>query len=413
MVIPKPSTITLTTQLPNCQLELLNVGKYLQIDETIVGIKYNYANFSVLKGHYSTALHKKAKLKKDTQINKRLFYNQVSLVMCINGHNVNVKLFNNGSIHVTGCKREDEGIEVAWVLYSKLCLLKETKRGILLTKDTYGVLLDVDNLVYTYSQKKVIGYKTKPHEFVINRHHATIDHKTGMFLTTKEQKERKRYLYNFDGDQIGYTQIELLNNRNKYYKKYTSIVKCPGQTDLIYFRDIVLVGKNTYVIESDSVEPRVTNVDSVEDILEIDYRCCPFVDPNYTCDRDQIKVDIHCINVHFNIGYTINRQRLSDELSNKMYLCKYKPECYTGVKLVFKMPCFICCCSSKCTCTNVTFLIFQTGNVIGTGFRSQSQIEVAVKHFTSLLEMLHDHIILKDALAKAPDQEKCDPEIEI
>ena len=35
----KISTITLSTHLPNCQLNLTNIGKYLDIDDEIIGLK--------------------------------------------------------------------------------------------------------------------------------------------------------------------------------------------------------------------------------------------------------------------------------------------------------------------------------------------------------------------------------------
>ena len=41
---PKISTITISTQLPHCQLNLTNIGKYLSIDDDIIGIKYKSQN---------------------------------------------------------------------------------------------------------------------------------------------------------------------------------------------------------------------------------------------------------------------------------------------------------------------------------------------------------------------------------
>ena len=52
----------------------------------------------------------------------------------------------------------------------------------------------------------------------------------------------------------------------------------------------------------------------------------------------------------------------------------------------------ICVCSDKCTCTNITFLIFQSGNVIATGFKSQEQITLAVQDFLSLCDKFKKNI---------------------
>lgn len=87
----KVATITLTTRLPDCELHLINIGKYLEIDDEILGIKYNYAKMSIIKGKYLTTIYKKCKTKKECKINKVLFYNQVSMIVNNSGNSVNVK----------------------------------------------------------------------------------------------------------------------------------------------------------------------------------------------------------------------------------------------------------------------------------------------------------------------------------
>ena len=131
----KISTITLSTKLPDCQLNLTNVGKYLDIDDEIIGIKYNYADLSIMKGKYSTTIYKKAKVKDAEKIKKTLFYNQISIILNNSGNNVNVKLFGNGSLHLTGCKSIVEGYAVTRKIYDKLQTLVRSKDTILLTKD--------------------------------------------------------------------------------------------------------------------------------------------------------------------------------------------------------------------------------------------------------------------------------------
>lgn len=123
----KISTITLSTKLPDCQINLTNIGKYLDIDDEIVGIKFNYADLSIMKGKYSTTIYKKAKVKDAEKINKALFYNQISIILNNSGNNVNVKLFGNGSLHLTGCKSIDEGTIVTRKIYDKLQTLVKKK----------------------------------------------------------------------------------------------------------------------------------------------------------------------------------------------------------------------------------------------------------------------------------------------
>ena len=108
------------------------------------------------------------------------------------------------------------------------------------------------------------------------------------------------------------------------------------------------------------------------------------------------------MNVYFTIDYKINRQRFYERLIDMNYICKYKPESYSGIKMLYKIPLQektnlkpgLCPCTNKCTCINVTFLIFQSGNVIATGFKTNEQIQVVTDNF---LKLCHD---VKDSIKK-------------
>jgi len=388
----KISTITLSTRLPNCQLNLTNVGKYLDIDDEIIGIKYNYADLSIMKGKYSTTIYKKAKVKDVEKINKKLFYNQVTIILKHNDHCVNVKLFGNGSLHLTGCKSVNDGTLITKRVYEKLKELSNKTLPILLTKDINNVLVDRDKLVYSYTNHQVIGYyKTTDKKYIIHNKEFVMDHKTKMFIGDKMETKRRKFIYNFDGDYIGFSKIELLKNRNKFYKKNTNI-HYDITNGLIYHNNDNIIGKIIY----DIVDTKITNVESLSDIVEIDYNCNPFIidpqiDTNTPFDKTNIDLNVNCMNIYFNLDYKINRQRLYDKIIESNYICKYKPESYSGIKMIYKIPFQnhlenrgICTCSDKCTCTNITFLIFQSGNIIATGFKSNEQITLAVQDFLYL-----------------------------
>ena len=431
---PKISTITISTQLPYCQLNLTNIGKYLSIDDQIIGIKYNYADLSIMKGKYSTSIYKKAKHKNIDKIKKTLFYNQITIILNNNGNNVNVKLFGNGSLHLTGCKSEDEGVDITKTIYYKLKSIIDKKDVILLTKDENGVLIDKDKLVYSYNSYNIIGYKKDNSKYIINKKEYIIDHKTKMFISTKIEKKRQRSIINFKGENIGFSKIELFKNRNKFYKKNINIYIDPTN-NFIYYNNTILIGKIDYNIDKD----KIIDIDNTQDVLEIEYSCNPF---NWACNDNKDKLDklikegtlpsndiitlpsndvtgtlpcsfkkkidfnINCINVYFTIDYEINRQRLYEQLVKLNYICKYNPESYSGIKLIYKINLNeqksgnvvrrqgtsnddgvrrqgtgTCICSDKCTCTNITFLIFQTGNIITMGFKKTEQIKEIIDHF--------------------------------
>jgi len=397
----KISTITLSTKLQNCQLNLTNIGKYLDIDNDIIGIKYNYAGFSIMKGKYSTTIYKKAKTKDVNKINQKLFYNQISIIVNNNGNNVNVKLFGNGSLHLTGCKAICEGRIVTRKIYDKLKTLIDKKDIILLTKDMNGVLLDKDKLVYSYSSNQIIGYckDMEMKGYIIHNKDYIIDNKTNQFITEKMETQRRHFISNFDGECIGYTKIELMKNRHKFYKRNNNIY-FDSDNGLIYYNNESIIGKVAYYINKENI------IDTLQfnDIMEIDYDCNPFTNKKQeifeTLEDDQIDLNVNCMNVYFNINYTINRQRFYERLISMNFICKYKPESYSGIKIVYKIPLYktkckssgICPCTSKCTCINITFLVFQSGNVIATGFKNLEQVDEITQEFYKICELVKKDI---------------------
>lgn len=435
----KIATITMSTQLPNCILNLTNIGKYLPIDNEIIGIKYNFGNINVMKGTYSTTIYKKSKIKNPDKINTQLFYNQISIIYNYNGNNVNVKLFKNGSLHLTGCKTIESGVKITKGIYKKLDNIRMMTDKILLTKDINGVLLDKDNLVYSYSTgNQIIGYyqsfgnenNTKS-VYVINKKEYNIDNKTGMFISVKSEIQRRRSLCNFDGEEIGFCKIELLKNKKKFYKNNNNIYY-DFDNNLIYYDNNIIIGKIIYELNSDNPDNiksnnLITDLNLHEDVIEIDYMCNPFVNPNYSPNYPSLKntdldtldtntlnkileLNVNCMNVYFNITFTINRQRFYETLIKKNYMCKYRPESYSGVKLIYKFPIygnqlggiegidFQCNCNNKCTCNNITFLIFQSGNVIATGFKTNEQVTLITNHFLDLCNKLKPIIKTKEHL---------------
>lgn len=397
----KISTITLSTKLHDCQLNLTNIGKYLDIDNDIIGIKYNYAGLSIMKGKYSTTIYKKAKTKDVNKINQKLFYNQISIIVNNNGNNVNVKLFGNGSLHLTGCKAICEGRIVTRKIYDKLKTLIDKKDIILLTKDINGVLLDKDKLVYSYSSNQIIGYckDMEMKGYIIHNKDYIIDNKTNQFITEKMETQRRHFISNFNGECIGYTKIELMKNRHKFYKRNNNIF-FDSDNGLIYYNNESIIGKVSYYIDKENI------IDTLQfnDIMEIDYDCNPFTNKKQeifeTLEDHQIDLNVNCMNVYFNINYTINRQRFYERLISMNFICKYKPESYSGIKIVYKIPLYktkckssgICPCTNKCTCINITFLVFQSGNVIATGFKNLEQVDEITQEFYKICELVKKDI---------------------
>ena len=407
------STITMSLQIPNCKLNLINIGKYLQIDDNILGIKYNYGKSSILKGKYLTSIYNRSKAKNQNKVNKTLFYNQVSIIVKLSLDKIiNVKLFGNGSLHLTGIKHPSDGKAIINLIYDKLLKLRNQFDVILLTKDINNVYLDNENNIYTTNSKNrsIIGFKYND-IYNINKKDYTIDSNTGLFISTKYENKRTRTFLNLNGEKIGTSRIELLKNKSKLYKNNSNI-HFDYQNGFIYYDGD---GKSNII---GKIINEITTQSSLEEnndysIIEYKYDCNPFLQSSiiYSINEfskltdETLQSDINCINIYFKLDFELNRQRLFKELLKLSYITEYKPEKYSGVKLRYKISktkklgaLGICTCTNKCTCNHITFVIFQSGNIIASGFKSINNINDIVNDFNNLIMSLKHIIKMKTFL---------------
>jgi TATA-box binding protein (TBP) (component of TFIID and TFIIIB) len=419
----KVSTITMTMQIPDCQFNLNNIGRYLDIDDTILGIKYHYGNGeSIIKGKYLTAIYKKSKSKNENKINKKLFYNQVSLIIKHIGKDkdnkncdeniVNVKIFGNGSLHLTGVKNTLEGQEIVLILYKKLEKFKNTFSTILLTKDTNGVYLDSSNNVYStkLTNKTTIGYKLNSLIYVINKKEYYITDidididsstkKLRVFMSNKLEAKRTRNILNMDGKNIGYSKINLIRNKSKLYKNNSNI---HFDKNFIFYDGngtSTIIGNISYEITQAKL---IENEIITKNLIEYNYSCNPFItEPlqEKLNDINNLNMNVNTINIYFKLDFELNRQRLFNKLLELNYITEYTPEKYSGVKLTYKINQNYlndgkCLCNNKCTCNNITFLIFQSGNIIVTGFKNINDIIGILKTFKDIINKISNTIIKK------------------
>jgi len=387
------STITISSKILNSELNIINIGKYLEIDNQIIGVKYNYGECSFSKGIYTTTAYKKSKKKNIESVNKILFYNQISLVILYNDKQVNVKLFRNGTLHITGCKNIDDGKFITRLVYDKLLLLKNKTHSILLTNDKYGVLLDDNNFIYNKTINKsdnksisddkniiynVIGYYSiYNNTYVMNNKEFIAYNKIkGTFISKNKEQLNLKSICDNNGDNIG--NIYYLKNNKKNGLRLT---RSP----------------------SDSSK----SINSDCNCRIINYSCNPFIKIDDSVPTERlIQTTVDCINITITLPYLINRQKLYTYFIDNDYMCKYNPQSYSGIKLIYKYPFDdlngnglnggpanddvikngLCNCNMKCICLNITFLIFQSGNVIVTGCKNLKQVENVVYHFTKIID---------------------------
>lgn len=387
-------TMTVSCIFKDCIFNIINIGKYLDIDSDILGIKYNYGKTSILKGNYITTMYKKLKVKNSDKINKVLFFNQVSLSIKINENIVNAKLFLNGSLHLTGIKNSNEPKLIIELLYNKLLNLKNKNDIVLLCNDTNGVLVDNNNMIYSNCENKsIIGYVLED-KYIIDKKSYKIDFYTGYFISDLIESKRTRQILDFSGNVIGYTKIELMKNKLKLYKnnvnihfdKHIYIDNEERPYCLIYYDNVnysSIIGKIVYNCKN-LIENKKQN------IIEYNYNCNPF---KIQSQELKYNIDINCINVYFNIQIELNKNRLFQRLLQDNYICQLKSgKCdYAGLKFIYKKSLNkqkikgVCECTKKCTCSNITFGIFQSGNVNVFGFKNESDIKEIISDFHKII----------------------------
>jgi TATA-box binding protein (TBP) (component of TFIID and TFIIIB) len=125
-----PEELIISTMTVNCGLEAIfnieNIGTYMKLSKgKIVTIKTGDGPTG-----FRTLVEKKTKAKKKKKV-RRVFYNQASFKILSkykkNGNPVDVKLFKNGSITLTGC----DGLETCVDILNTLCEELKKVRAIL------------------------------------------------------------------------------------------------------------------------------------------------------------------------------------------------------------------------------------------------------------------------------------------
>lgn len=133
----KISTITLTCKLP-VRFNVILIAKYLTLSPEFVQTITCGKNKEICRSLVPVKIKTK-KIKKTPKLN---FYNQATIVInCPDVAKVNVKLFKNGSIQLTGCKKISS---VVWIL-DKLFALLRTEVGIPVDVPIIPTIIDIMN----------------------------------------------------------------------------------------------------------------------------------------------------------------------------------------------------------------------------------------------------------------------------
>jgi TATA-box binding protein (TBP) (component of TFIID and TFIIIB) len=128
----KISTITITCHV-NVKFNIANISKYLDLSNNIIAIK----SLELIRSNMPIKKTRKTKTKK---IKKNAFYNQVSISVGKTKGILNIKLFINGAIQITGCKSYEDFVFGMETLFKNL---KNVNKG-KFNRDT----MQIENICY-------------------------------------------------------------------------------------------------------------------------------------------------------------------------------------------------------------------------------------------------------------------------
>lgn len=350
-------------------LNLFNASLYLPIDSFIIGLGYN----DYTRGAYP--------------INKKSFYNQLSLIVFCDGKHMNVKLFRNGTLQVTGCQQESSGDTIANSLYTRMVDIN----GVIqkhVTFDSNGIpLVEFNNKMYMYSKnsRAVFGEKTGS-KYTMNREPLVIKHLDGeTCLITYNHFTKNKNIYNLDGILIGKSKVKLLKNMKRLYSNPGSLKRLGSDDCSMYIND-TMVAKIAYEIHG----RHTAALDNSKNTVDYDKST------GVGSSVPIANINISCINIHFKLGYTIDRLSFSTFIKENGYICTFNPNSYSGVRLVFKVPItetpgyldknIVKNISDGTLFYNIIILIFHTGSVIVTGLKSRSSIPMILSVFDDILK---------------------------
>jgi TATA-box binding protein (TBP) (component of TFIID and TFIIIB) len=136
------STMTATCKINDLKFNCENIARYIDlsyddIEDIVCALEESRKSHQQDEKYIIyRSLPNKKKEKKNTPKKKNVFYNQVSIHLNIKSKEndpVHIKLFTNGSIHITGCQSVNDIVETLTTIINKLqvdkaCIDKTTKK---------------------------------------------------------------------------------------------------------------------------------------------------------------------------------------------------------------------------------------------------------------------------------------------
>jgi TATA-box binding protein (TBP) (component of TFIID and TFIIIB) len=377
----KPSEIKIATMTSisnlNTTIDIKVLGKFLTLDKTISEIRY--------KSHI--------KNKSGIVINRKpCFYNQVTVkISSGQGTIINMKIFSNGQIQMTGCRHEDnikQAIDnITDIIYSinNFYSIKVYPEN--------GLFIGFDDTIYY--RDKIIGFKLSENKYSFDNEHVIYDGK--YFVCCSDIiKSKSRNVYDNSGEIVGSQFLDFFDKDKKYKSKNIFI-----NNNSILNSKKEHIGNITTEISPDILSYILPEL--VNETIVFRYKA---VEPNSISNNGFKIVNINSV---YDCFHEIKREQLFSVLQSIDIFSKFDPNSYPGVNIKFiynSQKNGICSCPLTCRwvngkpvgnnniCKKISIFVFQSGKIIITGGNSREQIDSTYIFINSIIKK-YSHIIIK------------------
>ena len=394
----KISTTTVTSSVP-VPINIIDVAKYLPIDEIIIGIKVVYA------GGNSSIIRDVAKMSKKAKD----FYNQVTFTIRLPfgdtegfcgetpSRLVSCKIFHNGTLHITGTNCLEEATKASNLLLERLKKLNDRK--MISIRNDVPYLLAHDHLLYN-STGRNIGWIN-----LINKEASTKDSQTKIYLKTEyvvlEQldvqneihdttdpfyvfvsakcADNRRKIYTLDGDEIGTKCLQFkLNAPRRHYDVKFGHIYCGNK----------IIGNETIQWNTDCLSKLQSSKRYIDYLKEkgiLLHHVSAFPqNSQMPVHFENEDFNVHMINMFFKAPFHICRKRLHKAFVDEDYHSRFDPCSHAAVNLRFhynnltmSQPENVGKCvkifDRPCNCKDISVSCFNSGKMNITGLATVEQ----------------------------------------
>lgn len=348
------------------QVSLYNLARYLDIDDTLVGIKYKYLDKIMLKGTYTVS-----KLKEN-----KLFSNQVSIAMVVDTRNINIKVFTNGTLHITGVNNESQILKVKDYLLDRIKELHNKTDTLILESSV--PYINSDGILFNSSGTRNIGMVTKDKLFLINNRKFKFYPEYNFFININNLYTKE--VLDLDGNLLG-TQKLVTSSGTK--RIYTNGNQLYSSLDGV-FVGTKLIGTFEYNFPLEKAHTQVSEPTSVQ------YPKYPF--DRLINSKEYTKENILYYNISVNYRYSEERlpkQRILEFVESNGYIVNRDLQKSSKVNLTYKdnsTNTGKCNCEFVCICNNITVFIFETGKVNIYGIKDINKVNTIVNSINKLIK---------------------------